>query len=208
MLWRTGFFCRAHISFSAAELTTQLATRQNAGVTLGELEGGAEIPCRTLIRCYASGTKTPRCWMTRRRTTRCPRPCYHRKKRVLNCPDFTLRAGAPDGGTAPRGRTAVLCSTMPPTTPPTVCVCCPVVSGPAFKRGGLHLCKFMERSPACSYERGASCENRGHLAAERCGYTKKCRPNREGIGGRTWAPRWQKKGGKQKRGYGVAHVSS
>lgn len=62
-----------------------------------------------------------------------------RKKRVLDCPDFTLRAGAPDGGTAPRGRTAVLCSTMPPTTPPTVCVCCPVVSGPAFKRGGLHF---------------------------------------------------------------------
>lgn len=30
-----------------------------------------------------------------------------RKKRVLNWPDFTLRVGAPDGGTAPGGRESV-----------------------------------------------------------------------------------------------------
>ena len=138
MLWRTGFFCRAHISFSAAELTTQLATRQNAGVTLGELEGGLNtLPDPDPV--LRKWDKDAEMLDDPSADDQVSTAMLSRKKRVLNCPDFTLRAGAPDGGTAPRGRTAVLCSTMPPTTPPTVCVCCPVVSGPAFKRGGLHF---------------------------------------------------------------------
>lgn len=35
-----AFFAGQHISFSAAELTTQLATRQNAGVTWASWKGG------------------------------------------------------------------------------------------------------------------------------------------------------------------------
>lgn len=96
MLWRTGFFLPdgTFLSFSAAELTTQLATRQNAGVTLGELEGWLNtLPdtdpvlrkrgedATVLEDLSADDQVTP--------------TMLSRKNRVLNCPDFTLRAGAP-----------------------------------------------------------------------------------------------------------------
>lgn len=74
--------------------------------------------------------------------------------------------------------------------------------GKALPLGGLRPQKV---APACSYGRGTSCDHRGHLAAESCGRTKRCRPNKEGkVGapGHHMGTKVAKKGGKQKRGYG------
>ena len=87
------------LSFSAAELTTQLATRQNAGVTLGELEGWLNTlpdPDPVLRKRGEDATVLDDLSADDQVTT----AMLSRKNRVLNCPDFTLRAGAPDGGTA------------------------------------------------------------------------------------------------------------
>lgn len=87
------------LSFSTAELTTQLATRQNAGVTLGELEGWLNTlpdPDPVLRKRGEDATVLEDLAADDQVTT----AMLSRKNRVLNCPDFTLRAGAPDGGTA------------------------------------------------------------------------------------------------------------
>ena len=49
--------------------------------------------------------------------------------------------------------------------------------GEALPLGGLRPQKV---APACSYGRDASCDHRGHLAAESCGRTKRCRPSAQG----------------------------
>lgn len=87
------------LSFSAAELATELATRQNAGVTLGELEGWLNTlpdPDPVLRKRGEDAEVLEDLSADDQVTT----AMLSRKNRVLNCPDFTLRAGAPDGGTA------------------------------------------------------------------------------------------------------------
>lgn len=143
--------------------------------------------------------------MTRRRTTRCPRPCYPEKNACS-----TAR-------TSRFGRERRTAARPPEAVPPFCAVPChprhPLRSASAVplslarpsSAADCILCKFMERSPACSYGRGASCENREHLAAESCGRTKRCRPNKEGkVGapGHHMGTKVAKKGGKRKRGYG------
>lgn len=81
------------LSFNAAELTTQLATRQNAGVTLGELEGWLNTlpdPDPVLRKRGEDATVLDDLSADDQVTT----AMLSRKNRVLNCPDFTLRAGA------------------------------------------------------------------------------------------------------------------
>ena len=87
------------LSFSTAELATELATRQNAGVTLGELEGWLNTlpdPDPVLRKRGEDAEVLEDLSADDQVTT----AMLSRKNRVLNCPDFTLRAGAPDGGTA------------------------------------------------------------------------------------------------------------
>ena len=87
------------LPFSTAELATELATRQNAGVTLGELKGWLNTlpdPDPVLRKRGEDAEVLDDLSADDQVTT----AMLSRKNRVLNCPDFTLRAGAPDGGTA------------------------------------------------------------------------------------------------------------
>lgn len=89
------------LSFNAAELTTQLATRQNAGVTLGELEGWLNTlpdPDPVLRKRGEDATVLDDLSADDQVTT----AMLSRKNRVLNCPDFTLRAGARTAARPPR----------------------------------------------------------------------------------------------------------
>lgn len=83
------------LSFSAAEL----ATRRNAGVTLSELEGWLNTlpdPDSVLRKRGEDAEVLEDLSADEQVTT----AMLSRKKSVLNCPDFTLRAGASDGDTA------------------------------------------------------------------------------------------------------------
>lgn len=82
--------------FSAAELSTELATRQNAGVYYAELEGWlSTLPDpdpvlrkrgdeATVLRDLSADDQVATAMLSR-------------KNRVLNCPHFSLRAGAVEG---------------------------------------------------------------------------------------------------------------
>lgn len=82
--------------FSAAELSTELATRQNAGILYGELEGWLNtLPDPdpvlrkrgdedTVLRDLSADDQVATAMLSR-------------KNRVLNCPHFTMRPGAPEG---------------------------------------------------------------------------------------------------------------
>ena len=85
------------LPFHTAELATELATRQNAGVTLGELEGWLNTlpdPDPVLRKRGEDATVLEDLAADDQVTT----AMLSRKNRVLNCPDFTLRAGAPGHG--------------------------------------------------------------------------------------------------------------
>ena len=85
--------------FQPSELSTELATRQNAGVSLSELEGWLNVlpdPDPVLRKRGDDVTVLAELSADDQVTT----AMLSRKNRVLNCPDFTLRAGAPDGETA------------------------------------------------------------------------------------------------------------
>lgn len=82
--------------FQPAALTTELATRQNAGLSLGEMEGWINLlpdpdpvlrtrgdDCSVLAALSADDQITT--------------AMLSRKNRVLNCPHFTFRPGATDG---------------------------------------------------------------------------------------------------------------
>lgn len=87
------------IPFNSTYLSTELATRQNAGVTLGELEGWLNVlpdPDPVLRKRGDDVSVLAELSADDQVTT----AMLSRKNRVLNCPDFTLRAGAPDGETA------------------------------------------------------------------------------------------------------------
>lgn len=82
--------------FSASDLSTELATRQNAGLLYGELEGWLNIlpdpdPVlrkrgdeASILRDLSADDQVATAMLSR-------------KNRVLNCPHFTIRAGAPEG---------------------------------------------------------------------------------------------------------------
>ena len=82
--------------FSAAELSTALATRQNAGVFYGELEGWLSTlpdPDPVLRKRGDDASILAELSADDQVAT----AMLSRKNRVLNCPHFTLRAGAPEG---------------------------------------------------------------------------------------------------------------
>lgn len=82
--------------FSAADLSTELATRQNAGILYGELDGWLNtLPDPdpvlrkrgdedTVLRDLSADDQVATAMLSR-------------KNRVLNCPHFTMRPGAPEG---------------------------------------------------------------------------------------------------------------
>lgn len=81
------------------ELTTELATRQNAGLTPGELEGWLNVlpdPDPVLRKRGDEASVLAELSADDQVTT----AMLSRKNRVLNCPHFGFRAGAPDGETA------------------------------------------------------------------------------------------------------------
>lgn len=82
--------------FQSIELGTELATRQNAGVTLGELEGWLNVlpdPDPVLRKRGDESSILADLNADDQVTT----ATLSRKNRVLNCPHFTFRAGALDG---------------------------------------------------------------------------------------------------------------
>lgn len=82
--------------FSAAELSTELATRQNAGVYYAELEGWLSTlpdPDPVLRKRGDEATVLHDLSADDQVTT----AMLSRKNRVLNCPHFSLRAGAVEG---------------------------------------------------------------------------------------------------------------
>lgn len=82
--------------FSFAELSTALATRQNAGVFYGELEGWLNTlpdPDPVLRKRGDDASILAELSADDQVAT----AMLSRKNRVLNCPHFTLRAGAPEG---------------------------------------------------------------------------------------------------------------
>lgn len=84
--------------FSSVELSTELATRQNAGVCFGELEGWLSTlpdPDPVLRRRGDDARVLQELSADDQVTT----AMLSRKNRVLNCPHLTFRAGAPEGGT-------------------------------------------------------------------------------------------------------------
>ena len=85
--------------FHAAELQTELATRQNAGLALGDLEGWLNVlpdPDPVLRKRGDEASVLADLSADDQVTT----AMLSRKNRVLNCPHFTFRAGAPEGETA------------------------------------------------------------------------------------------------------------
>ena len=84
--------------FSSVELSTELATRQNAGVCFGELEGWLSTlpdPDPVLRRRGDDARVLQELSADDQVTT----AMLSRKNRVLNCPHLTFRAGAPEGAT-------------------------------------------------------------------------------------------------------------
>lgn len=86
------------IPFSGAELSTELATRQNAGVFFGELDGWLNTlpdPDPVLRKRGDDAAILRELSADDQVTT----AMLSRKNRVLNCPHFAFRAGAPEGET-------------------------------------------------------------------------------------------------------------
>lgn len=82
--------------FSGADLSTELATRENAGVMWAELEGWLNVlpdPDPVLRKRGDDAAVLADLSADDQVTT----AMLSRKNRVLNCPHFALRAGAPDG---------------------------------------------------------------------------------------------------------------
>lgn len=82
--------------FQAAALSSEIGTRQNAGVTMGELEGWLNVlpdPDSVLRKRGEDSAVLSELSADDQVTT----AMLSRKNRVLNCPDFRLRAGSPDG---------------------------------------------------------------------------------------------------------------
>ena len=82
--------------FSGMDLATELATRQNAGVTFSELEGWLNTlpdPDPVLRRRGDDSAILDELSADDQVTT----AMLSRKNRVLNCPHFSFRAGAPEG---------------------------------------------------------------------------------------------------------------
>lgn len=84
------------VPFSAADLGTELATRQNAGVFFGELDGWlSTLPDPDpVLRKRGDDAEVLRELSADDQVTTA---MLSRKNRVLNCPHFSLRAGAPEG---------------------------------------------------------------------------------------------------------------
>lgn len=85
-------------SFSAAELSTELATRSDAGVLFGELEGWlSTLPDPDpVLRKRGDDAAILRELSADEQVTTA---MLSRKNRVLNCPHFAFRAGSPEGET-------------------------------------------------------------------------------------------------------------
>ena len=84
--------------FSGAELSTELATRQSAGVFFGELDGWLNTlpdPDPVLRKRGDDAVILRELSADDQVTT----AMLSRKNRVLNCPHFSIRAGAPEGET-------------------------------------------------------------------------------------------------------------
>lgn len=82
--------------FSVMDLSTELATRQNAGVTFSELEGWLNTlpdPDPVLRKRGDDAAILDELSADDQVTT----AMLSRKNRVLNCPHFSFRAGAPEG---------------------------------------------------------------------------------------------------------------
>ena len=86
------------VPFSSAELSTELATRQNAGVLFGELDGWlSTLPDPDpVLRKRGDDAAILRELSADDQVTTA---MLSRKNRVLNCPHFSIRAGAPEGET-------------------------------------------------------------------------------------------------------------
>ena len=86
------------VPFNAAELSTELATRQNAGVFFGELDGWlSTLPDPDpVLRKRGDDAEVLRELSADDQVTTA---MLSRKNRVLNCPHFSIRAGAPEGET-------------------------------------------------------------------------------------------------------------
>ena len=84
--------------FSVAELSTELATRSNAGVLFGELEGWlSTLPDPDpVLRKRGDDAAILRELSADEQVTTA---MLSRKNRVLNCPHFAFRAGSPEGET-------------------------------------------------------------------------------------------------------------
>lgn len=84
--------------FSVAELSTELATRSNAGVLFGELEGWlSTLPDPDpVLRKRGDDAAVLRELSADEQVTTA---MLSRKNRVLNCPHFAFRAGSPEGET-------------------------------------------------------------------------------------------------------------
>lgn len=85
-------------SFSSASLSTELANRQNAGLTLGSMESWLAIlpdPDPVLKKRGDEASVLLDLLADDQVTT----AMLGRKNRVLNCPHLTFRAGAPEGET-------------------------------------------------------------------------------------------------------------
>lgn len=86
------------IPFNSAELSTELATRRNAGVFFGELDGWLNTlpdPDPVLRKRGDDAAILRELSADDQVTT----AMLSRKNRVLNCPHFSFRAGAPEGET-------------------------------------------------------------------------------------------------------------
>lgn len=84
---------------SAKDLQTELATRQNAELALGDIEGWLNVlpdPDPVLRKRGDEASVLADLSADDQVTT----AMLSRKNRVLNCPHFTFRAGAPEGETA------------------------------------------------------------------------------------------------------------
>lgn len=84
------------VPFSSADLGTELATRQNAGLTLGEITGWLDVlpdPDPVLRKRHDDASILGDLSADDQVTT----TMLARKNRVLNCPHFSFRAGAPEG---------------------------------------------------------------------------------------------------------------
>ena len=86
------------IPFNRADLGTELATRQNAGVFFGELDGwlNALPDPDPVLRKRGDDAAILRELSADDQVTTA---MLSRKNRVLNCPHFSFRAGAPEGET-------------------------------------------------------------------------------------------------------------